>query len=408
MSAIINRRLLNRARRHADKLQKQIEAARQSGQTLRVRRLVRRYLNSWSAKLVAVADAYRELPRHHQKAGMKAEEIAARLNPFEGTDERVVLHFKTKKTEHDFRPVMDFGIVNRALQYLVLSPLRALVDLHPCQFGNHGGVCAAAQKVLDNLEEGYRHVVEIDINNYFPSVSGEALSDHLLIPHEVTERVVISRHLNLYPGNFNFFLGDPLDGADIEDFDASDPLCQAIEEGRRGIPQGSATSSLIAEMLLAPTLAALPGCGRVVGYLDNILVMGKTADDVSLMKSNLKEALLGHPVGPFVSRIMGAASPGKGFDYLGYEFFQKGATYKVRPSGYNMSKFCHTFDHGLDKIEDKDLSHAVRVRMAKHLERYVRSWTAAFRLWEKTDKFRLNRLEQIRDVNLGEVIHHGT
>jgi len=399
MQKIWNNAELKRAEKQEKKLFKAVQTAHKAGQMVHAQKLVKRYLISWAPKYVAVVEAHRKMPNHHKKTGMVAGTIASRMNSFEGTGEPVTLHFKTKGTDDDFRPIMDFGIENRALQHLVLRVLEAQTNLHPSQYGTREGVTGAGQEVLKNLDAGFAYTAEIDIRDCFPSVGVKVLSDHLPIPKKVTDHVVISQHLHLIPGNIKFFLGDPRDGADIE-LDVSDPLYQAIEEGRQGIPQGSATSSLIAEMLFAPVLSALPECGRVVGYIDNFLVMGKTKDDVSSMIFSLEEALWGHPVGPFVSRVVSDTPPENNFNFLGYELFKKGTAYKARPSGPNLSEFSYRFDSGLDKIENGTLSINVRQKKAHDLKRYVRSWTASFSLWDRASKFRAARLEQIRAAEL--------
>lgn len=394
MSKLGDKKMLKTAHKHTQKLLKRIGRANKSGRTALVQELIKTDMNSRSAKYVAIKDAMKELPNHHKSGDMDVDKIASRLNPYAGSDEPATLHYKTKKSDDDFRPIMDFGIENRALQYLVLRPLEVLADLHPSQFGTRGGVNTAIQEVISNQSDGYTYVAEVDINDFFKSVGAKVLSDHLPIPKKVTDHVVSSQHLTIIPGNIKQYLGDPNGGADILT-DVSDPLYQAIEEGRQGIAQGSATSSLVAEIILAPTLSSLPECGRVVAYIDNILVMGKSASDVELMISNLRLALLEHPVGPFASQVLSRAIPGEKFDFLGYELFRKGALYKARPSGGNVSKFSRKFDSALSELEDKELSPVIRKSKAKSLARYVRHWTSAFKSWDKAEKFRTSRLALI-------------
>jgi hypothetical protein len=56
--------------------------------------------------------------------------IAKSLNAFQGTQEEVMLRL-IRKSANTFRPTLDFGIENRALQHLVLSVLYAIAELHP-------------------------------------------------------------------------------------------------------------------------------------------------------------------------------------------------------------------------------------------------------------------------------------
>jgi len=61
--------------------------------------------------------------------------IASGLNALKATQEEVRLIFTRKRSNPNvFRPTLYFGIENRALQYLVLSVLYVITDLHPRQF----------------------------------------------------------------------------------------------------------------------------------------------------------------------------------------------------------------------------------------------------------------------------------
>jgi hypothetical protein len=65
--------------------------------------------------------------------------IASSLNAFTGTQEQVRLVFVRKRSNPNvLRPTLDFDIENRALQYLVLSVLYVIADLHARQFGVRG------------------------------------------------------------------------------------------------------------------------------------------------------------------------------------------------------------------------------------------------------------------------------
>src|SRR6266542_2348573 len=104
-----------------------------------------------------------------------------------------------------------------------------------------------------------------------------------------------SRHLNLVPGNLLDLLGcepggvhDVLYGSShAPHFGPAGGLgilgAEVLAEARQGIPQGSAASPLLAEMLLASALRQLPTGGEVFAYLDNFLVMAKSEQDAVSM-----------------------------------------------------------------------------------------------------------------------------
>ncbi len=142
------------ASRHERRLRRKIEKAHKAGRKKKVAYLTVQYLRSFDARYVATKIAYRKLKKHRRPPKAKLAEIAANLDPWRGSKERVILHCKPKaENEHDFRPIMNFGIENRALQYLVRNALSAQADLHPNQFAARGGTHAAIGAVMDALEQ---------------------------------------------------------------------------------------------------------------------------------------------------------------------------------------------------------------------------------------------------------------
>src|SRR5207244_2235439 len=102
------------------------------------------------------------------------------------------------------------------------------------------------------------------------------------------------RDYNMVPGDRLKHLYGP--AAD----DKGDPvtLVEKLVEARRGMPHGSTVSALVAEIVIASVLKALPAIGVVVNYADNMLVMAKTKAAARSLTKTVQLALLGHPVGP--------------------------------------------------------------------------------------------------------------
>ncbi len=81
---------------------------------------------------------------------------------------------------------MEFGLENKALQYLVLIVLKVVADLHPHQFGTgNGGPHAAIKHIAQAMKDGFVWTIEIDIENCFASFDGKKIIDLLPIPKEV-------------------------------------------------------------------------------------------------------------------------------------------------------------------------------------------------------------------------------
>jgi len=102
-------------------------------------------------------------------------------------------------------PIMDFGVENWALQYLVKHVLEAVVHLHPRQYATRGGVKAAVKEVASALSNGFVWAVEIDVKDCFMSFYGKKLASLIPLPKEV-EHILVSEYLNLKGGNlYNLF-----------------------------------------------------------------------------------------------------------------------------------------------------------------------------------------------------------
>ena len=212
------------------------EASRFNESTYRVRK----YLGSFDPKLHATLEAYDAMKPEDRPDPAELPSIAKSLDAWKGTDEPVLVRRK-RKASGKYRTVLEFEIENRALQYLVRDVLIAALELHPNQYATRGGVHAAIKHTKQALSDGYVWAVELDIKNCYPSFDEEKLPDLLPLPKEVTDHVILSRYLNL-PSGFSCIgnsLGDDHEG------DAITP--GAISAARRGIPQGSAASPIVAE-----------------------------------------------------------------------------------------------------------------------------------------------------------------
>ncbi len=248
-----------KAAREEAKLQRKIARAVAGGKHRRARHLTTRYLQSYGAKLTAARQANKDLRRHLRVNPNSLPEIAAGLDPWRGTDEVVVVSTKEKKSGGR-RHIMNFGIRNRALQILVRGALEPWARFHPKQFMFQGGRDAAVDAVMKPLEQGYHWTAQLDVIDCYGSFDGDAVCKMLPVADEVVRRVILSRHLNLEPGKYLAHTFGTTEGLDS--------IPETLVEARRGIPQGSAVSPLVAEMLLANVAYELPPEALVVIHAD--------------------------------------------------------------------------------------------------------------------------------------------
>jgi hypothetical protein len=228
-------------RKKPSKLLKRIRGAAEAGKYKKADWLIIEWLRSLGAKRLAVRLACRQMPPHQRPDKSELDAIAADLDPFAGTNEPVFVKMQAKEDQpDDYRLTMDFGIRNRALQYLLLLPLREAVRLHPNQYGLKGQH-KAIQHVTAAMSDGHRWAVEIDIKDFYPSFNGKELPRHLPFPKKVSERVLLGEHLNLKGGPS---LSSAF-GCEGDDEYYPTLLNDKLVEARRGIPQGSAVSPYV-------------------------------------------------------------------------------------------------------------------------------------------------------------------
>jgi hypothetical protein len=369
----VKRRAL--ARKQVDKFIRRVASAHKAGKKKRCAYLASQYLQSFDARLVATWRAYRKLNRHRRPDRKLLPSIAASLSPWAGTKETAVVNMKEKGSNGGYRLPMDFGIENRALQYLLVPLLGATADLHPEQYLMRGGVPAAIDRVKELLLDGYVWTVESDIADCFPSFEGGNIHNFLPLPEKVIRHVVMADDLSIVPGNKLISLFGPAEG------DEGDPvmLARFLADARRGIPHGSAAASLIVEMLLAGPLKTLPtNIGVVPSYADNMLIMARCEKDAVTMKETLWLALKGHSVGQLQPKERSKSGPGEPVAILGHRLQLKGHDVKITPSPENDNKFHQHVTRGLKYLNKTSHPTSARQRRARELRGYVGSWTANF------------------------------
>lgn len=317
------------------------------------------------------------MPLYRRPKETELKTIAGNLNAFQGTQEEVRLRL-IQKSVNTFRPTLDFGIENRALQHLVLSVLYAIAELHPQQFATRGGVPAAIAQVMDAMRAGYVHAREIDIKDFYASFDRNKLVELVPVQKRVIERVLLSEHLNIVPSALHHILSC-FGAADKAQGEVA-PLEKYLAEARRGIPQGSAASPLLAEMLLAPLLFQVPAGGKVVvvAYADNILVLAKTASDADAMTDSLELALKKHLAGPFSPKIK-SFSVGGPIEFLGHRVTAHGDKVRAQPTPENQEKFEHRMKRRLARLRKPTLAPATRGRLARDLKSDLSSYVSNFK-----------------------------
>lgn len=385
-----------RLKKQEQRLFQGVQKAHRSGKRKLAAYKLQQYLTAYAPRRIAVEKAYKKM-----KPGLRPQKdllpkIAQELNAYQGTEEIVKVTWQPKKSNpYDYRAIMNFGIENRALQYLVDKCLKVQAELHPMQFATNGGGHAAVQKAFKLMQSGYVYVVEMDITNCFPSFDGDKLAKLLPLPKEVTEHVVLSTHFKLVPARYQ--LGQSWDSSEEALIFFSDGLTEA----RQGIAQGSVTSSIVSEILLSSVLPQLPDCGVALSYADNILLLAKSSKEVVTMIKALSCVLQSHPAGPLKLKEPKKYMPGQSVEFLGYSLSIGNKKGIIEPTLENLHKFEAEFKGGIKKITGKHSTKLMQEKAANSLMKYVESWTQAFPLWPELKQYRDSHIAMIKTATPG-------
>jgi hypothetical protein len=363
----------------------ELAVANAAGKKKLVRQITRRYIASYNAKLIASKVAFRKAGRPAVPSDVIA--VAEKVCPWTGTDEPVKVFSIPKGSSGDRRITMKFGIQNRVLQYLVKPILVATAKLHPHHYGSKG-VQPAIARVAAMMEEGYVYAREIDIKDCFPSFVEENPHQFLPLPKEVIRHVIVSEHLTLIGGNLCDLFGHAEDGVECA------LVTDAFVQARRGIPQGSAASNAVSEILLSKPYFDLPIGAVATGFADNSLLMGKTETEVvSIMKAfgvSLKE----HPVGLLEPKLKGIFSKGDPIDYLGHRLTLVAGKVKIEPHPDNVTDFGREAHRHLARFRKaKNPWQTAKAECA--FRSYVNSWVANFCLYDGVDVMRGKALARL-------------
>ena len=371
-----------------------ISRANKQGNLKLVRNRICRYLQSRDARCVAILEAYQSMRTEKRPDELDVDALAETLFPHKGSAEPVRL-FMQRKGEPGaggYRLVMEFGLENRALQYLIKAPLTAAANLHPHQFGTVG-VSAAITRIAEFMTEGYQWGCEIDIESCFPSFSEEMLVRLLPIPKEVIRHVAMSNALNIVHSVNLYDVFGPADNG-------LDPLAVTdfLSEARQGIPTGSAASSITSEILLSSPFKALPSHGVAVGYADNSFLMAKSEKDAMSIKEAFWSDLKSQSAGLLRPKVKGAFRPGDPVDVLGHRLRLLDEKVRVDPSPKNDAIFNSTIEKGIARLKMSKLNHAGHDRIAKNLRKYVKAWTSSFGVCDGIADRRSSTLARINDA----------
>jgi Reverse transcriptase (RNA-dependent DNA polymerase) len=292
-------------------------------------------------------------------------EVAEGLNLTQPIQEPVRVYPKPKADKKGFRPVADFGLQHRAAQQMIKVVLEIAFKPRPFQYACAGrGLPEAAQRIRKLVAEGRRYFAHLDIQSYFTNFDAEQLSMALPIPKWAVENVVAGRHMKWKASG-----GCP-------PYSSPSTL---IQEARRGIPQGSSISPLIA-MIECSKLGLT--ATSLVNYIDDFLHLASSPEERQAGIAELTSAIEALPGGQFTPKTKSQGHLADGCIFLGHEFRLAGDKLLVSPSEANYERL-------IGKLEEIEIRHQLfaslpvdkckAIAVANDCMKYIDNWKVAFR-----------------------------
>lgn len=257
------------------------------------------------------------------------------------------------------------GVVDRLIQQALLQILQPLIDptFSEFSYGFRPGRSAqdAVRKAQQYAQEGYRVVVDVDLEKFFDLVNHDILMDRLA--KRIADKAVlrlIRRYLQA---------GIMTDGV--------------VLEREQGTPQGGPLSPLLANVLLDEVDKALESRGhRFARYADdcNVYLRSQQAGDrVLIFLRNLYEKLHLR-----VNEMKTEVGLVFGRKFLGYSLRGwSGETVKISVA----SKAIATFKQRIREITRRAGGRGM-VQIAEQLGKYLPGWKGYFRLAQTPTTFR--------------------
>ena len=310
------------------------------------------------------------------------DELAAdvRAESYRPLPTRRVLIPKPGSTEQ--RPLSIPAVRDRIVQAALKAVIEPIfeADFEPCSFGFRPRKSAhdALQVLIDQAWRGARWVAETDIASCFESIP------HDRLVAAIEERICDRKLLKLVRAMLRAGVMEQ----------------GAVRRSVTGTPQGGVVSPLLANVYLHRLDRdwRTRGCGVLVRYADDLLVLCKTKAEAERALAALRAVLaeLGLELKEAKTRIVHLREGGEGLDFLGFHHrwvrargpHVRHVTFLARwPSRGAMQ-------HARDRVRELTAHERLLLpveQVVQDLNRYLRGWAGYFRYGNSARHF--NRIE---------------
>jgi len=263
-------------------------------------------------------------------------------------------------------PTVKDRLLQQAVSHVISPKFEVDFTEHNYGFRPHRNAHQAVQQAQQNIHEGYDHIVDIDLKNFFDEV------DHVLLMQLIYRKVKCPLTLRL----IRKWLRAPI------------KIQGRLVKRRKGVPQGSPLSPLLSNILLHELDKELEKQGhRYVRYADDFSIYTKSKS-IARKIGNSIFLFLKDKLKLSINREKSGIRRPVQFKILGYQFvstYQKGdrGTYQLVAS----DKSWETLKRSLKTITKKTAPNTFDERVAK-LKEIHRGWINYFRMGNMQTKLK--------------------
>lgn len=297
-----------------------------------------------------------------------------------------------KKKSGDVRVTLEFGIKHRTAQDIVARVMGA--HLRPRKFQyTYRGHCKAIADAKKLLAAGYIYAARLDIADHFGSFKLEELAPELPLPWKLVEYAVCARQMKV--------VLDQETGQTHAPTFPHTPM-DLLNLARRGLPQGSACSPIIAAISVS-RLEWTPSAEIVLlNYADDFKLLATNVKHLELGIGKLTEAVAKLPGGHFNLKLIEQGTAHKGFSFLGHHLHIVDGVLQTKVTENNVQALLSR----LTTLEQK-LGNAVYMLGQKNHEKglklladiyaSVKGWGSAFSECDDVDRYVSFSLSEIKN-----------
>lgn len=324
-------------------------------------------LNSPQFVLACIPRAARNFPADKRPLLESHFGIASDVLPIGSS--RMAAKLKTpKKANGEHRPIWVFDMRSRVSQETVRRVLTPYFVPRKWQY-SHLGVPAAIKAIKAMSGKSGWWVAKLDIKKNFESFEFEKLLNELPLQTEVVEMVVIGRRIMLRDS-----------GGSLSHI----PRESIMSAARRGIPQGSICSPVIAN-IFATKLGEMKGNFCLFNYADDFLLCAPSEKALLKASDKLIAEVAALPGGTFtlIPKQFGKLPDefAETINFLGYRLYRYGTKICAGVSGAAAEKYSANLNEIDDRLQysyRRKMPPAATVEAIAEFRAYTLAWCAAF------------------------------